>query len=228
MDKNPFNICTLNSNSNCNECKNQNKLDCKLDKHQQKVSMLVIFSSLIIGSFGLILTGLITDNWLILIFYMIFSLLFFVVIENKVTCSHCPYYAEKTLRLNCSGNNIFPKIWKYNPKPINRYEKLVSILGIALIGLIPIISQIYSIWFFLLNNPNATWIMIIALIGLLLATILSFLMFFFLFLFTLCPRCINFSCQFNRVPKELVDEYLKKNPVIKKAWEKRNITNGKG
>ena len=228
MNKNPYNICTFNSNSNCNECKNQNKLDCKPDKNQQKISMLVVFSSLIFGSIGLILTGLITENWWIFIFYIIFSLLFFVVIENKITCSHCPYYAEKTLHLNCPGNNIFPKIWKYNPEPINHYEKAVSALGFVLISLIPLISQIYSIWFFLSNNPDATWISIIALIGVLLATILSFSMFFFMFLFTLCPRCINFSCQFNRVPKELVDEYLKKNPLIKKAWEKRKVTKGKG
>ena len=228
MNKNPYNICTFNSKSNCNNCKNQNKLDCKLDKNQQKVSMLAIFSSLILGVFGLILTGLITGNWWILIFYIFFSLLFFVVIENRITCSHCPYYAEKSIHLNCPGNSIFPKIWKYHPEPMNRYEKFGSIIGFLLIGIVPLVSQLYSIWFFLSNNPNASWIIIIGLIGVLLATILSLLMFFSLYLLTFCPRCINFSCQFNKAPKELINEYLKRNPVIKKAWEKRKVTNGKG
>ena len=228
MNKNPFNICTLNSNSNCDKCKNKDKLDCKLDKNQQKVSMLVIFSTLIIGTFGLIITGLITNIWYILIFYIIFLFLFFFVIENRITCSHCPYYAEKSMHLNCPGNNIFPKIWKYHPEPMNRYEKIGSTLGFLIIGVIPLISQLYSIWFFLSNNPDAGWIIIFSLFGVLLATILTFLIFYSLFLLTFCKRCINFSCQFNKVPQVLVDEYLKRNPVIKKAWEKRKITNGKG
>ncbi len=32
--------------------------------------------------------------------------------------------------------------------------------------------------------------------------------------------CVNFSCLLNRVPKEVVDEYLMKNEVMRKAWEK--------
>lgn len=228
MNKNPFNICTFNLNSNCNECKNQNKLDCKLDKNQQKISMLAIFSSLIIGAFGLIITGLITNYWWILIFYIVFLFLFFFLIENRIICSHCPYYAEKSTRLNCPGNNIFPKIWKYHPEPMNHYEKIGSTIGFVIIGSTPLLSQIYSIWFFLSNNPDASWVLIFALIGLLLATILSFLMFFTLFLFNFCRRCINFSCHFNKVTQDLVDEYLKRNPFIENAWKKRKITNGKG
>jgi hypothetical protein len=34
-----------------------------------------------------------------------------------------------------------------------------------------------------------------------------------------CSKCVNFSCFFSRVPKEVVDEYLKKNEVMRKAWE---------
>ena len=228
MNKNPYNICTFNSNSDCNKCKNQDKLDCKLDKNQQKISMLAVFSSILIGIIGLILAGLITRNWLILIFYAAFILLFFFVIENRITCSHCPYYAGKNIRLDCPGNNIFPKIWKYHPEPINRYEKFESALGFILIGGIPLFSLIYSIWFFLSNNPNATWIIIIALIGVLLAIILSFLLFYSLFLLSFCRRCINFSCMFNKAPKELVNEYLNRNPFIKKVWEKKKINEGKG
>ena len=228
MNKNPYNICTFNSNSDCNKCKNLDKLDCKLDKNQQKISMLAVFSSILIGIIGLILAGLITRNWLILIFYAAFILLFFFVIENRITCSHCPYYAGKNIRLDCPGNNIFPKIWKYHPEPINRYEKFESALGFILIGGIPLFSLIYSIWFFLSNNPNATWIIIIALIGVLLAIILSFLLFYSLFLLSFCRRCINFSCMFNKAPKELVNEYLNRNPFIKKVWEKKKINEGKG
>jgi MFS family permease len=228
MEKNPFNICTFNPDSNCNECKNQDKLDCKLDKNQQKVSMLVVFSSLVIGVFGLIITGLIISNWWILTFYIVFIILFFFVIEIRITCSHCPYYAQKSKHLDCPGNNIFLKIWKFHPEPMNRYEKVGSTMGFVLIGAIPILSQLYSVWFFLSNNPNTSLILVFGLIGVLLATILSFLMFYSLYLLTFCSRCINFSCLFNKVPQYLIDEYLKRNPVIKEAWKKSKITKGKG
>jgi len=33
---------------------------------------------------------------------------------------------------------------------------------------------------------------------------------------------------FNKAPKEYVDEYLKRNHVIKKAWESSKVTKGKG
>jgi len=36
-----------------------------------------------------------------------------------------------------------------------------------------------------------------------------------------CSRCINFSCLLNRVRKETVDEYLKRNPTIREAWERK-------
>jgi len=228
MEKNPFNICTLNPDSNCNECKNQDKLDCKLDKNQQKVSMLTVFSSLIIGIFGLVITGLIIGSWWILIFYIVFICLFFFVIEIRLTCSHCPYYAQNSKHLDCTGNNIFPKIWKFHPEPMKRYEKVGSTMGFVLIGAIPIFSQLYSIWFFLSNNPNSRLILVFGLFGVLLATILTFLMFYSLFLLTFCSRCINFSCLFNKVPQELVDEYLNRNPILKDAWKKSKITNGKG
>jgi hypothetical protein len=228
MNNNPFNICSFNPDSNCNDCKNQDKLDCKLDKNQQKVSMLAVFSSLIVGVFGLIITSLILNYWWILVFYVIFIILFFLVIEVRLTCSHCPYYAEKSRQLNCSGNNIFPKIWKFHPEPMKRYEKIGSTFGFVSIGIIPLISQLYGIWYLVSINPNTDLIIIFALFGVLVATILSFTMFYSLFLLTFCPRCINFSCPFNKVPKDLVDEYLKRNPIIKDAWNKSKIANGKG
>ena len=33
-----------------------------------------------------------------------------------------------------------------------------------------------------------------------------------------CMKCINFSCTMNKIPKDVVGEYLLKNPVMKDAW----------
>ena len=34
-----------------------------------------------------------------------------------------------------------------------------------------------------------------------------------------CIRCINFSCPVIAVPKPLVDAYLRRNPLMREAWE---------
>lgn len=228
MKRNPYNICTLDPNSNCKECKTKGKLDCKLDKKKQMTSMKTVFSFIIIAVLGLIVTGIITGFWWLLAIYIIFIVLFFFVIEIRINCSHCPYYAENKKTLNCPGNNFFPKIWKFNPKPISPIEQTGSILGFAFLGIFPIISELYTIWFIFSTSQNFGLIKIIGPVILLIVTIIAYLVFISLFLFKFCPKCINFSCKFNKVPQELMDEYLKRNPVIRDAWEKNEITKGKG
>ena len=41
-----------------------------------------------------------------------------------------------------------------------------------------------------------------------------------------CPRCVNFSCPLNRVPKRIVDAYLENNPIMKNAWESKGYKLG--
>ena len=36
---------------------------------------------------------------------------------------------------------------------------------------------------------------------------------------TACSRCLNFSCPGNTVHKQVVDAYLRRNPVMRAAWE---------
>jgi hypothetical protein len=227
MNKNPYIICTHDPNSNCKECNTKGKLDCKLDKKQQMTSMKTVFSYVLIAILGLVVTGILTGNWIILIIFLIFIGLFFFVIEIKINCSHCPYYAENKKTLNCPGNNFFPKLWKYNPKPISLGEQIGSIIGFGILGLYPFLSELYGIWFVYSTEPNITFVKIIGPIIILIATIVGYMIFISLFLFKFCPKCVNFSCRFNKVPQEYVDEYLKKNPVIRDAWKKSKITKDK-
>jgi len=215
MEQNPFRICTLDPNSNCKECKINGKLDCKLNKKQQRTSMKTVFSFVIIAFIGLIITGIITNTWWFLVIYILFIGLFFFLIETRINCSHCPYYAEHKKFLNCPGNSFFPKIWKFNPKPISPIEKAGSILGFVFIGIYPIVSELYGVWLIYSNNINSNLLMIFSIIFLLIITVISYIIFISLFLFKFCPKCINFSCKFNKVPQKFVDEYLKKNPLLR-------------
>lgn len=38
---------------------------------------------------------------------------------------------------------------------------------------------------------------------------------------TSCKICVNFSCPLKRMDKAIVDEYLLKNDVMRKVWEKK-------
>ncbi|GAJ03014.1 unnamed protein product, partial [marine sediment metagenome] len=39
--------------------------------------------------------------------------------------------------------------------------------------------------------------------------------------FLSCSKCPNFSCPLNTVPKNVVDDYLRHNTVMQKAWEEQ-------
>jgi hypothetical protein len=182
--------------------------------------MIVVGLFLIVSIIGLFYVSSATGIWWILIIFIFFIFLFFVVIEPRVTCSHCPYYAEKRLRFNCTGNMFIPKIWKYHPEPINKYEKVVTLIGFLFLGLFPIFFELFGVWYFYSIGFNILNRSFLGLVIILTSTVIMCIIFFAFFILIYCPRCINFSCFFNKVPKSIVDEYLRKNPVIRKAWEK--------
>ncbi|MCW4036215.1 MAG: hypothetical protein NWE75_03390, partial [Candidatus Bathyarchaeota archaeon] len=59
------------------------------------------------------------------------------------------------------------------------------------------------------------------LIRIAIANVAAAISFFYLLNRFYCPRCVNFSCPFNKVPGDMVEEYLGNNPAMKDAWSKR-------
>jgi hypothetical protein len=132
----------------------------------------------------------------------VFWIFFFGFWEIKILCSHCPFYAKEGFGLECIANFGCPKFWKYNPAPINRWEKFQLVVGFGILFGYPI--------YFSIIGEQYLWA------GL---TALGTIVFFVILGRNTCSKCVNFSCLFNRVPKEVVDEYLQKNEVMRKAWE---------
>jgi len=56
-------------------------------------------------------------------------------------------------------------------------------------------------------------------VGIFVLIVGSFVYFFYFLRRKVCIKCVNFSCPLNKVPKNLVDSYLEKNPIMKEAWE---------
>ncbi len=202
MDKS----CIWMDKSNCINCTLNQKLHC----HPRMRISIYFLSSFLFFLISAII-GLFLANYEILIFiviilvWIIYMIFFFNIWESKVLCSHCPYYENKDQRiLHCYANAGILKTSKYKPGPISKSEKIQFILGVViLIG--------YPLPFLLFREQY------IALIF----SLLGIIIWIFLMQTKICTICINFSCPLNRVKIEYRDCFIKKNPIIKIAWEEK-------
>jgi hypothetical protein len=147
---------------------------------------------------GMILSGY---GWYLLGWVGV-AVIFFGFWEIRILCRHCPYYAEQGVTLHCIANYGCPKIWTYHPEPMSTSEKIQLVIGlIMLCG--------YPFPFAILGGQ----------ILLVLLTAWGLIMFFWTLQKYTCSHCVNFSCLLNRVSEEVIDAYLQRNPVMRKAWE---------
>ncbi len=193
-----YDICTWKGTSECVGCTINGRLICHFKK-RYLLYFIGLFSLFAIPAIiGTILAGY---SWYLLGWFA-FWIIFFEFWEIRILCSHCPYYAEKSRTIHCIANYGSFKAWKYHPEPINRSEKIQLIIGFIVFGGYPLIFLILGGQYFFL---------LLSLIGL--------IVFFSVLVARRCPKCVNFSCPLNRVPKKIVDAFLKRNPVMRKAWE---------
>ena len=203
------NICDIN-NLDCHDCSVNGKLMCTFnirDTIYFILPVLAAWSTLVLGIIKGFLTGKI-DIFVLIIFsvgYVGYLIFFFQIWENKILCSHCPYYAfENDKRVKCYANYGIYKAWKYNPSPMTMSEKIQFLIGIILFAGIPLILFILiGLWTYFLISLFFTLIWVISMH------------------FLSCSKCPNFSCPLNNVPKELVDDYLKHNSRMRIAWEEK-------
>ena len=198
LSRNPYDICTWRPVSECADCSLGGRLKCRF-----RVSDLLHFMGMF-GSFalpaaiGVSLGGYGPWLW----GWVAFCLIFFEFWEIRILCSHCPYYAEAGSTLHCIANYSSLKVWKYHPEPMSRAEKVQLWIGFAILGG-------YPFPFLLLGQQFAFALLAFWGLGLFFWTLLKYT----------CSQCVNFSCPLNRVPKAVVDEYLRRNPVMRQAWE---------
>ncbi len=220
-NKNPHNICTWDEDSDCSSCNSHGKLVCKWDKKILGAFHGIAWPPLITIIFGIVLVGFLTGLWWPLIAYVVYFFLMFGVFEIRFLCSHCPYYAEEGKILHCLANHGSFKFWSYHPEPLNRFEKfMMYFLIVTIFFVFPMIIMGYGIWYLSHSFADYGLISLLGLIGILVASIASSLSFVSTLKIFFCPNCVNFSCPLNTVPKPVINEYLKKNDVMRDAWEK--------
>ncbi|MBI9109504.1 MAG: hypothetical protein JEZ04_22360 [Spirochaetales bacterium] len=198
-------ICKVDI-SICEECSINGKLMCKLN-----IKDSICFGIPVITSWTIMIIGIVhgfminnlnlTELIIFIVGYLGFLAFFFLLWENKVLCSHCPYYSfEEDKAVKCYANYGLHKAWKYNPSPMSKFEQIQFLIGISIFVIYPLVFLLIAQAFvcsILYIISSIVWIVSMHFLG--------------------CAKCPNFSCPLNNVPKNVVDEYLKKNPVMKKG-----------
>lgn len=216
--KNPHSICTWDSQDECKDCQIHGELICRIDKPFRKKFILSHFTFRGTAFLGLIFIGIFSSHWWLTIAYAIGVILNFGILEPLFLCSHCPFYAEKGFFLNCNTLYGMPKLWKYRPGPMTKGDKVLQAISGGFVDLFPLFASIYGIVILFINS--ATLAERAAMISLALITLALLVQVGMLIKSEVCPKCPNFSCGLNKVPKKLKDAYIKRNPVMNEAWEK--------
>lgn len=221
-------LCTWNDQVNCIECSINEKLFCKYNRKKWLSFVWVLTLLLVTEILGVITIGLQLNIWWPLITYEVVTITFFILgIKTFILCRHCPFYAEESKVLHCLANTGVPKIWKYKSSPMNLFEKILLLIFFFFIFMWGIGWEIYSIYYFFSNYTSLKLISGILIIILLISNFTFVILFIIKLQKQYCPFCPNFSCPMNKVSKEIIDEYLEKNPVIKEAWLKKGYKSRK-
>jgi hypothetical protein len=194
----PVEICMLQEESVCEDCGIEGELMCRFERGDLATFLLLFIPFGVAAIAGVIRAG----YGLYLIGFAAFAFFFFFVWEARILCSHCPYWAEEGNVLHCHANYGVFKIWKYNPKPMSQSEQVQFLAG-------ALILIVYPFPFMLLGGEYLLAVIALS----------SAVGFAYNLIRNTCTRCVNFSCPLNRVAKPVVDAYLRRNPVMRVAWE---------
>ena len=180
----------------CADCSIADSIHCHFGLPDLVHFYLISLPVFLVGGAGILAVGLLP-----LLVWIVIIVGFFNIVEIRVMCSHCPHYAEEGRTLRCWANYGSPKIWKYRPGPMSFMEKFVLIAGLVVVFGYPLV-------FFI---TGGTWY----LMGLYLLLVAGF---YISIQRSFCSRCMNLACPLNGVPDPVRRAFLKRNPVVGRAW----------
>lgn len=219
--------CTWKPEPDCASCGIAERLYCRVDPKLRKAFYVLFIPAILMAFFGLSVIGVMLHNWWFLGGYVAFIFILFPLIEMFVLCRHCPFYSEYGNKLTCLTTEEMPKIYKYDPRPMNGKEKLAMYFYYLIIMGFPIAAIGSGVFIAATNYAQYGILTLLGLIGILLSFILAVITFNYCLSIYVCRRCVHFSCPWNSVEKETVDTYLRKNPAMMKAWEESGYILGK-
>jgi hypothetical protein len=183
----------------CDGCEIQGRLLC-VHKMPDLVDFLVLFLVYVIPFFAGMIIG---KFWWGLVAWLGMAVLFFGYVEALILCRHCPHYAEEGFLLKCHANSGMPKFPKFDPRPMNKTEKAVWLVYVAVLFL-------WYVPFFVVSHQ---WL----LLGITTVALISWV---WTVQRTQCNRCYNLSCPVNRVPEDVREVFFRNYPTFAQAWGK--------
>ena len=205
-------ICTSKDESVCVACELEGELNCRYDEELVKC-----FRNRHYPFRALQLVVVAVTSVLIGLLFAVVLILNFTVIETRYLCRHCPFYEKEGKTLHCITLKGMPRIWEFDPTPIKRSGKIgMAIVG-GFIDLFPVVIAGYATWVQFSIGADPFSIAIFT--GLTLMAIISAGYLGKFLGDNYCNKCVNLSCMMNKVPDELKEEYLRKNPEMLKIWE---------
>ena len=185
--------------SDCDDCELSKTLISRF-KNKQLLFFLIVFSTIFLAG-----NAIFVFNRLFLIPWIVMIVFYFVFVQPRVICSHCPRYSNPDSKLMiCWGTIGSPKIWEYRPGPLALWEKMVFYSGFIIIALYPIV-------FFILGNNY----LFLGLYCILLFIGKQVLHRYY------CSCCINFACPLNATSQKIRTRFFDKNPVLHDARKRK-------
>jgi hypothetical protein len=185
----PIVTCTAGA---CEGCPVRRSLKCHFGAGDLLPFLLSASPAFVLGAIGIAAAGV---GYLALWGVLLVGC--FGVAEIRVLCSHCPHYAERVSSLRCWANYGSPKLWRYRPGPMSRWEKTVFFGALASVAGYPLLFMLVA----------ASWALLAAFLAALagLATFMAIRM---------CGRCMNFACPANRVSGPTRQAFIQRNPGV--------------
>ncbi|MFQ5952999.1 MAG: hypothetical protein ACE5JK_06315 [Candidatus Omnitrophota bacterium] len=182
--------------------------------------MVLFLPYVTIAIFGVLFTELLTGIRWMLRTYVVLVLGYFLSFIMGIRGFRHPVYPRKKWFIHCIGGHALPEIWGHHPRPAGAFGKTLKVLGYFSFAAFPLACQAYGIYYILYRYESYGLYALLGLVIILSGTALGTITFFVGRGAFFCPFCVDFSCPFNKVPKQTVDEYLRRNPVLREAWEK--------
>lgn len=218
-------VCTWDINADCNHCRLHGNLNCKWKKSHLIYFLQGFLPVFILQFIPMVAISYIHSTLWPALAYILFYPVVLGVFELRFLCSHCPFYNQEGRVLHCLANHGLLKLWKFHPGPMNKFERFLMrlLVGVMFIGF-PLLIYGYLLGHMLIHAELFSTLSILLTGGMFLATASTEFFNVKTFYKDICSKCVNFSCPFNNVPRNFVDAYLKRNPVMLEAWEKSGYT----
>lgn len=209
--------CTCVDESVCGDCSLEDLLNCRYD---EELVMCFRKRHLPYRALALLTVGiasLVTNVWWMFLAYAVVTLLNFTLVESWYLCRHCPFYAKEGSTLHCITLKGMPRLWRYDPAPLNRTDRMAMLLVGGFIDLFPVVAGAYAAWALFTVGADTVLVAAIAAMTILMLDVSVYIGRFLADNY--CVKCVNFSCVMSKTPKAVADEYLQRNPFMREIWE---------